>query len=277
MNIEKIKNYNQKMLAVFSTLLIVLTSILIIFSLFFVIQEILSNQRNPENKLITAGQVEELKKQKLRQQLFSYDFPRLIDTINQIYIIPITNILLEKPEGIPQEQAGLLSIQSGLRIKTYSRKAFYGSFINLLIFENKENKFTKMCETRLIADDMSVEYFQDQILIVFKGADNDTDNDGYITLNDFKSLYIFSVQDKKLRKISQANCALESWEFISNSKDMIIRFGYDRNKDSKFDNENEPYVLMKYNFLENKLINLVPPEIDLELQKIIDNDTMISK
>lgn len=273
MNIERIKNYNQKMLAAFSTILVITAAIGLISLIVFVFTELFPNRRQTTNALLSDDKVEQLKKDSLRQQIISCDDPILVDTLNLVYIIPVTVKTLDRPEGIDTEVLGLLDVNSDRSsIREYPSKKFYDVFNNLLVFDYKKNVTEKICDKRLIGTDLSFEYFDNEIIVVFTGVESDSDKDGKVTLNDFKSLFLYSLNDKKLRKIDLKNSTIVSFNYIENKKDILVRFGYDRNKDNTFDIGTEPTFVMRYDYQKDSLITLVDKRLENEIQKIIDKN-----
>jgi len=273
MNIEKIKNYNQKMLAVFSTIAVIAAAVGLISLLVFIITELVPNRPSGTNALLSDDKVEQLKKDSLIQQIISYDSPRLVDTLNLVYLIPVHVKTLDKPEEKGTETLALADadyeLSSGSK---YRGERFYGSFNNLIMYDYKNSSSQKICDYRLIGTDLSYTYFEDEIIIVFTGAERDTDGDNTITLLDFKSLFVYSLKTKELRKISRENSTVSSFNFIEDRKDILVTFGYDRNKNSEFDTETEPAYIMKYDYMANKLVPIIDGELERDIQKIIDKN-----
>ncbi|NOU20088.1 MAG: hypothetical protein HOO91_21235 [Bacteroidales bacterium] len=273
MNIEKIKNYNQKMLAVFSTMIVTAAGIGLISLIIFIISGLIPNKRPTTNTLLADDKVEELKKDSLRQQIISYDTPRLVDTLNLIYLLPVNVKTLEKPEEMDKEVIELYDMDYKMSSgRKFSGKRFYGAFNNLIVYDYKNSTSFKISDSRFIGTDLSFEYFDDEIIIVFTGAESDTDKDKNITLLDFKSLFVYSLKTRELKKVSIENSTVNEIKYIENQKDILITFGYDRNKNNKFDSDIEPTFVMKYDYKKDKLIPIVDKVLEKDLQKIIDKN-----
>jgi len=275
MNIEKVKNYNQKMLAVLSTILIIIAAIGLISLVVFLIGEIMRNRKPKTNELLSDKKVEQLKQDSLRQQIISYDFPLLIDSTNLVFIIPVNVKTLGKPEDISRGVMGLMDVRPEIDFLSsdkYIERFYYGSFNNILIYDYKNSVTYNISDRRLIGTDISFNYFLDDILISFSGAERDTDKDGTITLNDLKSLFVYALKEKKLRHITFNNSTVLSFEQIKPYKDMLITFGFDRNKDNLFDEETEPRFIMKYDFHSDSLFPVVDQKLEMEIQRLIDKN-----
>lgn len=94
--------------------------------------------------------------------------------------------------------------------------------------------------------------------------------DGVINLRDLTSLYIYSIKENKIRKIGIEGMDVHNYKFINKSKNLIIEFGIDKNKNGVFESYNEPIILKKYNFEKEKLVGIVDEKINSELQKKLE-------
>ncbi|AFU67746.1 hypothetical protein P700755_000742 [Psychroflexus torquis ATCC 700755] len=269
MKIEKVKNYNQKILAILGTLAIILVIVSILgiggaaISDFFRF----NNDDDIETGILSDEKIEELQNENKREQVISYENPKLIDTLNSVYIIPVSHKNLNEAENIN----GLLSIRKGYDSEDsrYSRR-FYGSYNNLIIYNQKNNLTNKLFEKRVNFNDIKVEYFVDDILLLFKVAEKDTYKDGVINLSDFKSLYIYSLSEKRLKKIENEEMDIVSYKFLNESKDLIVSFGIDKNNDGKYEDLNEPTIIKKYNNVTGELTDIIGEKTNSELQKMLE-------
>lgn len=273
MKIEKIKNYNQKILAILGTLAIILVIVSILGIGGIVISEFIrfNNYDDTETGILSDEKIEELQKENKREQVISYQNPKLIDTLNSVYIIPVSHKNLNEAEDIN----GLLSIKKASRSSykssdsRYSRQ-YYGAYNNLIIYYQHNDLTNKLFNKRVNFNNIDTEYFSDEILLLFKVAEKDTYKDGVINLSDFKSLYIYSFNEKKLKKIENAEMDIVSYKFLNESKDLIIRFGIDKNNDGKYEDLNEPTIVKKYNYKTGKLIDIIEEKTNSELQKMLE-------
>ncbi|ASB50340.1 hypothetical protein [Alkalitalea saponilacus] len=271
MDIESVKNYNQKMLAIFSTLIVIIVSIGLVVLIWTIVREFnFSEVRKTENVLMSDERAEQLAQENLRQQIISYDFPRLIDTTKLIYLIPVTIRTLDEPEPTDYGVLGLLDTYDSRKSRIPNKYSFYGTFINLILYDNLNNKSYKIANQRMVGNNYDIEYLNDDILIIFKGAERDTDNDGRITMNDLKSLFIYSLKEKELKVVTKENTTVLNYEMIREKNEILVLFGIDRNKDNQFIGYKEPTRVMKYNIKTGDLLDLVEPSLETEIQRIVD-------
>jgi len=271
MNIVKVKNYNQKLLAVIGTIIALIAFIGLLIFLVFAFTEIgrSLNYNNKSNGILSEEKIEELQKENKRQQLVSYDFPRLVDTLNLIYIIPVSQRTLNEPEDIDSEALELLDYSGGFTKKMYSQR-FYGSFNNLLIYDLKHDEIKKLFDERISFEEITYQYFEDDIFILFNAAKKDTYKDGVINDDDLKSLFVYSLKEKKLKQIEQAEADVSNFTFVNNSKDLLIHFGIDQNKDGRFENSHEPTIIKKYDYKTGILNTVINKETHNSLQKTLE-------
>lgn len=272
MNIEKLKNYNQKLLAILGTIVVLMAAIglimLIIFGITEIAREIRYNRQ--DDGILSDDKIEELQQENKRQQVISYDFPRLVDTVNSIYIIPVRHQTLNAAEYIDEGVLGLMDSYG--KVKTDSRYSsyYYGSFNNLIVYDLKNKTTKKLFDSRINFGAIRTEVFDDDILILFTAASQDTYRDGVINLTDFKSLYIYSIRNQKLREISKEGADIAHYDFMYDSKDLLLLFGIDHNKDGKYDDDSEPSTVRKYNFKSNEIEDIVSKDLNIELQKLLE-------
>ncbi|WP_299137025.1 hypothetical protein [uncultured Tenacibaculum sp.] len=276
MKIEKVKNYNQKLLAVLGTI----GGIFLIFALVSFISIVIQEHRRhdynePETGILSEEKIEKLQKENKREQVISYETPILIDTLNSKYIIPVSHKTLNEKEDI--ELNGLLnaytgssnSDSDGIKDERYSRE-YYGEYNNIIVFDELNSKNKKLFKERINFNEIKSEHFGKEILVLLKASGEDTFKDGVINLKDLTSLYIYSMKENKMRKIGIEGMDIYNYKFINNSKNLIIEFGIDKNKNGTFESYNEPIILKKYNFEREKLGEIIDKKINSELQKKLE-------
>jgi len=268
----KIEKYNQKLIAILGTVgVIFLTVALIAFISITIIEYRRYNPEDIETGILSDEKIEKLQKENKREQVISYKTPILIDTLKSVYIIPVSHKTLNEKEDI----TGLLNAftssenDSEPSDNRYSG-GFYGAYNNVIVYNPNGEKNEKLFEKRVNFNKINTEYFEDEILLLIQASEKDTYKDGVINLEDFKSLYIYSFSQKKMEKIGIDGMDVYSYKFINKSKDLIIKFGVDKNKDGQFKEYNEPTLLKKYEFKSGKLIDIINNKTNSELQKMLE-------
>lgn len=73
-----------------------------------------------------------------------------------------------------------------------------------------------------------------------------------------------------MRKIGIQGMDVYNFKFINETKDLLIEFGIDKNKDGFYESYNEPTIIKKYDFKNEKLIEIIDGKINSELQKSLE-------
>jgi hypothetical protein len=273
MKIEKVKNYNQKLLAVLGTIGAIFLVVALVSFIFIAIQESRRYDYNePETGILSEEKIQELQKENKRKQVISFESPILVDTLNLNYIIPVSHKTLNGTEDIVGLLNAFTSSDSKISKKNddrYSRR-FYGVFNNVILYDGKKGTNNKLFNNRLNFEKIETEYFDDEILLLIKASDKDTFKDGVINLKDFSSLYIYALNEGEMRKIEISGMDVFHFNFIEKTKDLIIEFGVDKNNDGFYENYNEPTIIKRYDFKNQKLVDIIDPKISSELQKLLE-------
>ena len=276
MKIEKIKNFNQVILAITGILGIIL---LIVFIIIILAESGLFRGNDyrtvDSSSLISDENVETLNQENLRKQIVSYQSPLLLDTLNAIYINPVSVTTLAKPEEIEISYAecsslGLMDTRSKFGRKGYYQRYIEGQYANLIVYQPTTNKTALLFNERIMLNDMQIYYFKDDILLVFYLSEKDTNNDGLIDYRDDRNLCIYSLRTEKIRKITDGANSIKGYQFIEDSKDLLVEFSLNQYKEVKFNSSDKPITIMKYEFETKKLSEIVPQEIQQQMQKLVE-------
>lgn len=235
--------------------------------------------------LLADERVEALNRDSLRKQIVSYGNPWLIDTLNAVYMVPVEIKTLGKPEGVERLEATTLSAleepafeePSGSGLSFYLNKRGYyknqyfaGDYANLILYKPLEEKTLPLFKERVFITDLNTFYFKDDILLLFYTASKDTNEDGIIDSDDFRKLCVYSLNTGVLRKISDGENHAFEYQFIRDSKDLLVRFKISRYKDKQFYGKQSPSKIMKYTYETQKLTEIISPDLQAEMQKLIE-------
>jgi hypothetical protein len=267
MNIEKIKNYNQTMLAVIVTAAVAFAIVGLFSFIFFMITEVFNffprnNSYNAESVLPEKNFNDE--KQDPNKQYISYDFPELVDTALQLYIIPIRQ---RNEYQLDQYYSRKISFsKSASYSENESYNYSYNTFINLLIYDAKNGKTESLFKQKILISGYSTKYFKDDVFIVFEAAYSDTDKSGEITMRDQTSLFIYSLHNMLLKQVKYSGLSTLQIQFIGDTKDLIVRFGVD--PADRYDKKSgaDEIVLCKYDYERDELYKINDEKLHKNLQ-----------
>jgi len=278
MKIEKIKNFNQVILAIAGVLGLILLLIFIIMAVseLFRTWDIGSGKNKTiTNSLISDEKIEKLNQENQRLQIVSYESPILIDTANVVYLIPVSVSTLDKPETVVEgiEGSGLMALYdpfSSMRKRGYYKENYFeGLFANLIVYKPIENKNVLLFNERIMLSGLHTYTFKDDILLVFFTAEKDTNKDGFINFDDDKNLCIYSIKTEKMRRIAEGTNSITDYQFVENSKDLLVEFSLSQYNDVKFKSY-KPSKIMKYEFETDKLSDVVPAQIQQQMQNLVE-------
>jgi|GEM_PF-1033580 len=271
MDIEKIKNYNQKVLAVFLTALVAFAAIGLLSLIVFLFTEVFNFSRSSSYNSLEGIQVDEIQQNSNSKDNYklhvSYNFPDLVDTSNQIYIIPVShqtqydiqNNLMKRGK-----YSGLNSYGGSDSYDYYSQSIY----INLLIYDAKNASLEKLFNQQIIIGEYNKYIYKDDILVVFEAADKDSNKDGQLSLNDETSLYFYSVMNKSMKQARIEGQTVLQYSFIAETKNAIIRFGL--NPDNRREKDNEqvisPGILGQFSFDSDKLVRINDEKLNNDLE-----------
>lgn len=275
-NQEGIKKYNQVLLAVLGSAALVFVLIGIVSAIALVVSEITRSYRyNPRDNssLISTSRQQELNQESQRRQIVAFENVRLIDTVNYTYIIPVSQKTLNSPESIGDFRADEYpaSSENFSRSQKYRKTYYYqGSYNNVLIFDSVPANLSPIFDSRVNLYNIQVEYFKDEIFLLLKGTQTDSNENGQLDQNDLSNLYLYSLSARKLHEIHLDNATVYNFSFLQSNKDLVVMFGLDRNKNGTFEESIEPTILKQFEPKTGKTSDLIPKNMVEKLQKIID-------
>lgn len=269
MKIDKIKNYNQVILAIAGTIGVILLAFAALIMLEELSRSFFRDRDGYNNSGVLAMEsVNELQKDSLRQQIISFNKIEMIDSVSQTYIIPVTQANLAAAEEA-SEILGLVNTRSGSR----SYRGGYDANIynNLVLYKQLEKESEIVFKERISIGDFLIHDQAEDKYIVIPACDIDSNKDGYLNEGDLQELFIYDLQKEQLNKIE----AKENYTTLrvyqpEMSDDLIVHFGIDRNRDGSFDRWVEPMVFYQINLDQMKIQEFVSKEQLTKLQSLLE-------
>lgn len=278
MKIEKVKNFNQIILAIAGVLGLFLLLIFVVMAVSDLFQDWnvgSGRNRTITNSLISEDEVEALNQENLRLQIVSYEVPWLIDTTNVVYVIPVSVSTLDKPETVVESSGdeglyALMDTYSSVRKKGYYEANYFeGQYVNLIVYKPIENKTILLFNERIMLNGLRTYHFENDVLLIFYTVEKDTNKDGLINFNDDKNLCVYSLKTEKIHRIAEGENSITDYQFVEESKDLLIEFSLSQYNDVKFKSY-KPRKIMKYNFETGKLSEVVPDQIQQQIQHLVE-------
>lgn len=259
---DTLTRYNQKILAILGTLTLVALSVTLLISLAIWIISIADHFGDVDNTLhVTDSLVQE--DGKIRQ-LVSFDQAELIDTTNNIFIIPVTQRTLESP--IDQENLRL-------KMGSYSSDFEYGysgSYNNMIVYWKNTGQKIPLFNFRINITRYYTTKVLDKYFLLMIGSKGDTNLDGKFSNDDLANLYLYDLLNGRLNTISLEKAGFEHANILHESDEMILSFGFDINNDGEYDPSREPIRLKYYSVARDEMTEFIPESMQKQMQDIVD-------
>jgi len=195
--IDKIKSYNQIILAIGSTLLLLFTLTIGIIGL----MDIWNDYRNNEvyqDGILASETTTSLLTDSLRKQLISVNSLALVDSASQTYLLPIKQANLKEGESV-NDVLGLINTYNG---NDYSYLETGAAFNNLVLYESLGNKSKILFNERISINEYRIIQRLTETYLLIIGTNEDSNQDNYINGGDLQSLFIYELKAKQLTKMA---------------------------------------------------------------------------
>lgn len=241
--IDKIKNYNQIILAIAGTIGV----LFLFFAAFFALEELsrsfFDSKINRSNQGILAiEETNELNKDSLRKQIISFNRIQVVDSVNQIFLIPVTQANLAGAEK-DNEILGLMNTKS---ISRSYEKFYRNIYNNLVLYDKLKNESQILFDERISIENFIVHENAGDKFIVIPGCNIDSNKDGYLNEDDLQELFIFNLQNR------------------------IAHFGIDRNNNGVFSGSSEPMIFYRINLEKMNKEEFVNQDQIKQLQTLLE-------
>ena len=231
---SKIKNFNQILLAICSMLGI----LLLLFFLIMIRQDMLPRHGDVQNDGILAiEEVEELNRDSIRKQIISFNSITVIDSANQIFLLPVSQATLNIGERYDDISLKDMSYRKSRRM------GYNYNYNNLALYFGQKKASELIFDQRTSISDYNVHVIDGKKYIVINAAMADTNKDGFLNNHDVQHLFVYDLEQSELYEIAKKD-SYTVLDIVSPSKSnaLIVQFGVDRNHDKVFDIQTEPQL-----------------------------------
>jgi len=263
--IDRIKNFNQVILAIAGTIGVLLLICLAFLALDELSRTFFRSSDSNNQGILAIEETDVLNRDSLRKQIISFNRIQVVDSINQIFLIPVTQANLAAAEN---DNGQLMNTKSIGR--SYGK--FYSNIYNNLVLHDKiKNDSQIIFEERISIENFIIHESGQKKYIVIPGCNTDSNSDGYLNEDDLQELFIFDIQNRKLNRIeSKENYTTLKVYQPNKSNDLIAQFGIDRNSNGIFNNKNEPMIFYRINLEKMVIEEFVSQKQIEELQSLLE-------
>ena len=273
MNIEKVKNYNQVMLSVIATAGVAIAVIGLISFVFFLLNDVFSvfqrSSQSTETGIPTAENYADESSKKMDKLYITYNFPEIIDSANQVYIIPIGH----RTNQEIRDQYSRFSFSSGSSYGYSSDSKYYNdnyTYVNMMVYDAKNAKTEILFKQKILIIEYSTEHFKDDAFLLMEAALDDTNKDGQISSEDLTSLFIYSVRTGILKHLEYKDKSVLYFKNIPGTKNFMVKFGIDAARQYENNSNSDMSVLCKYLYDMDQLQVINDENTQKELNSILD-------
>lgn len=269
---EKLKKYNQWLLAIIGSVGVILAIGLLIVAAFNVFDDLFNSYSPPASVMVSSENENSEGEPKMRSQILNYGTPQLLDSALSLYVIGVGQKNLAKPE----EYDGQLVVIESYESKSWGRtinSSYYDLLNNLLVFKPKESFIGPIFKYKVSIETFAYNSIGDKKMLFIKGATDDTNSDNKLNNSDFQRLFIYDFNSEKLYPINLGqNTSYDSYQLVLDKEEMIIQYYLDRNNNKELDYNLDPILLKKISF-ENgiQVVDFIDDELNTQLQQILDN------
>jgi len=270
MDIEKIKNYTQKVLALVLTALIAFAAIGLISLLYYLFTEVFNFSRGSNAYVPETVKTEQAIQNNDGGDAYKlhvlYNFPTMVDTINQLYIIPVGYKAQYEIENSLTKRGKYSSLSStnSVTYDYYSQE----SYVNLLIYDARTSKLEKLFKQPIIIGQYTAYSDKSDVIIVFEAAEKDSNKDGVLSLADETSLFFYSLTNKTMKRAKMEGLSILQYSYNSKFKNAMIRFGQEAANRTEKVGEINPGTLCKYDYALDLLVKINDEKLNKELETI---------
>jgi hypothetical protein len=265
---DRLTRYNQKLLAIIGTTVIVLAGLALLVALGGFIVSLIDfsdpegNGIRIQNTVASANDTVEF----VRTQEVTFNSPLQLDTAQAKFLITVGQVNLKTDEKIKLERG------SGLKLSSdgYSYLSYYGLFNNFVYLDYSKKLTRKLFEEQVAITDWAFLKNDTIEVILFKGTSSDDNADNRMDSDDYQSLFAYYVNDGQLKKYDFKGKTVLSFDPMNKTDLVSVQLGIDKDNDFNFEKESEPQVISALNIRTRKVEPIISEEMKNRIQSIID-------
>lgn len=238
--------------------------------------------------VIAPERAEELVAKGQREQIISFRnaLQGIGDQRAELFAIGVGQVNLPEPENIPgvtvtgsRQPRNEYTSSSPVAVVDQDGETapypIYGQFNNIVLFEKKKDAFTTVFRKRAAISSFQAGWRTSRPLLAIFAAEADSDGDGVLSGNDMAVLYVYTLDDKALHRVSLENMYADKIIGVPNADYLLVQYRVDRNKDGEIQgsrgrDEEEPTTIMRVDLKTFAATPFVPGHVAANLQRILE-------
>lgn len=270
---DKLKRYNQLILAISGTIAL----LLLLGTGIFALSELWGyNSRMHDYSYDTSIVSEDVtdslaSTQQVRTQIISLNEFSSIDSAKAIYVLPIGQKNLDEEEDTDNPLIGLSSSTRHRRKEV--RRSYGPNYNNLILFGPHLSNPRVLFDEKVAISFFSSFYMTGKNFFFIKLANTDTNKDGVLNAYDHQKLYLFDLEKASFLDVqARENISFKGVADGLNPRELIFMYGEDRNRNGEFESQYEPTSYYKLNPQTGEMNLLLPIEMLENLQNTLEGD-----
>lgn len=265
---NKLTRYNQKLLAIIGTTIIVaagLTLLIGLGGLLFSLTDFSDTDDNGiriQNPTTVANDSVEF----VRTQEVTFNAPSQLDTAQTKFIVTVGQVNLETEENVRFNSGRGLKFSSG----GYGYQSYYGLFNNFVYIDYSKDLSRKLFDQQVAITHWAFLKNGSIEVLLFKGTSTDDNLDNQMDSNDYQSLFAYYLNDQQLKQYDFESKTVLNFDPMKKTDLVSIELGIDKDQDFNFESTSEPQVISALNIRTRKIEPIVSDEMKDEIQGIID-------
>ena len=267
-NMDKLTRYNQVLLAIMGTAIIITAGVLLIVGLGGLIVTLINSGSEKDTGIqIRNDQNTQTDSIAIRTQAITFNNEYQLDTAKAIYLIPVGQVNLEKEERMKLEGGSGFEYASS----DYGYEYHYGLYNNFVLYNFETGQKIRLFNEKVAVTDWTYLKIDNTELLLFKGTKTDFNNDKLLDENDYQCLFAYYLNNEELIEYNFDNKTVLEFEAMRKTELVSIKIGIDKNGDFEFDRNMEPQEIIALNVKTKKVQELISAEMKEEIQITIDN------
>lgn len=262
---DKLNKYNQKILAIIGTTILVALVGWIVIGFGVVAYEYFDRADVNEGIQIRATALDPSDSSLLKSgQAVTIDAPIQLDTAYARFVIPIGQVNIEN------KKRGAGSGSSQYNKSNYKYSSYYGIFNNFVYYDHNQGFKEKVFNEKIAISHWSYLRVGEIEVLLFKGAKKDSNGDKILDGRDYQSLFAYYVSDHQLVEYGFPKSTVIELEPMSKTNLIAITVGLDKDGDLQYESVNEPQEIVTLDVKSRKTKKLVSKKMKADIQRKID-------
>ncbi len=272
-NFQKVRNFNQLILAIAGSFVAILLITLLVILLVTSINNMINYRSNQvETGIIATEEAEELVRDSMRKQIVSFSTLSNIDSVRQLFIVPVSQANLKDAES--SYDSDYMSSGPGFsktKFRSYRSDRIYN---NLILYNALENESHVIFDFRICVTGYQYHQGKDDDFIVIMGSENDSNKDNVINEKDLKGIYIYELATKQMTKLEIGkSMTVVDIDQPDNADFLIGKLAWDKNGNGTYDKYYEPMIYKRIDLVNKSLIPILEDGQMEKIQQLLEGIT----